>query len=827
MGCRERWATLVGGLLVALAVGKDVVAADISVRAQLTPPSIAAGETATLSIEISGAQDVPPPALTAPPGVQIDYIGPATQVTIVNGRIQASVQHRYSVTAAKPGTYSLGPFSIAYRGRRYETEALTLNVGASRAAALQEGGALRLVIRVPRTQVYLREKIPVDVLLYVGAVRAGDLQYPTLVADGFALERFQEPVQYQEQVEGQTFTVVRFSSSLTPLRSGPLTLGPASTRLNVYERRRGGFFDDPFFSQRRPVSLESNSVTLDVLPLPEEGKPKNFSGAVGRFSLHVEASPTQVRVGDPVTLRIVLRGQGNLDGVPPPALPELPRWRVYEPHTVASEPGTLAFEQVVIPVATVDAVPSIEFAYFDPELGRYRTERSTPVALTVRQRADTPPMVVAGPTPAPPEKLGRDIVYLKEHPGRWIRLQEGLSPTLLAGHAGLLLLPLASYLFDRRRQRMQTTAFAQRTAASRLARHMLQQCRQALLAKEPQLFYETLATSLRDYVTLRFGLPPGRVDEIPLRQLSIDNSVREQLATLFRACEEARFGKHASADQLDHHWDLLQKVLEESERLDRRRWLQRLGFATLVLLCAIPAAHGASPDSLFFQGNAAYAAQDYNTAIGHYEAALRQGVASANLFFNLGNAYFKAGQLGKAILNYERAQWLAPRDADIAANLEFARAEAKISTCATPLSEQLLFPLAGRVSPGGLELATSLLYGMAVVAWSVALLPVGARHRWRIVAVGASVAFVITGANLLWLEYGRSWSRHAVALQATSARFAPEVEATEHFRVPPGALLKTREQRGDWTLVERCDGRRGWVPLRSIELLAPTNSNTG
>lgn len=816
--------SLVVGLFAAFAgIGPPARAADISVHAQLLPPSIRVGESATLSIEVSGAQDVPPPALSAPDGVHIDYVGPATQVTIINGRVQASVQHRYSVTASKPGTYHLGPFAILYGGRRYEAEAVTLSVGAaSSTASLPGGGALRLVLRVPRTQLYVREKVPVEVLLYVGAVRAGDLQYPTLVADGFALDRFQEPAQYQEQLEGQTYTVVRFSSSLVPLRAGRLRLGPASTRLNVYERRRGGFFDDPFFSQRRPVSLESETVELEVLPLPEEGKPKNFTGAVGRFSLDVAASPTEVRVGDPLTLRIVLRGEGNLDGVPPPALPESPQWRTYEPHPVSGEGGALAFEQVVIPATAIDALPPIEFVYFDPELQRYERKRSAPIALTVRPRADTPAAMVAAPTPPGVETLGRDIVYLKEQPGRWIRLQESASPAVVAGHAGLLLLPLASYLFDRRRRRVQTAAFAQRKAATEVAHRTLRQCEQALSQNDPQQFYESVAACLREYLPLRFGLPPGRVDENTVNELPTDVELRADIATLLRACEEARFGKQAAMGAPQQHWQVLQRVLRKSEGLERSKWLPRLVLAVPALCLAGRCFAAPSGDALFFQGNGAYAAQDFKAAIVHYEAALAQGVASANLFFNLGNAHFKAGNLGKAILNYERAHRLAPRDADIQANLEFARSEAHAPACPRPTWEALLFPLVGRVSPSTLRVTTSLLYGLALVAWSLAFVHVAWRQRWGIAAIVAGVAFVVAGANFLWLEYGRPWTREAIILEATVARFAPEAEATEHFRLAVGASVRVREQRDRWWLVERCDGRRGWVPAGHVEPLSPS-----
>src|SRR5262249_17243038 len=151
----------------------------------------------------------------------------------------------------------------------------------------------------------LRERLPIDLMLYIGAIRVADVQYPTLPADGLSLEKFPEPTQNQQTIDGETFQVVHFQTTVIPLRSASLTLGPAALRLNVLNRRRTGgfndqFFDDFFGTERRPVDVRSEPLTLNVLPLPDEGKPADFSGAVGTFNLQVNASPTELNAGDPI-----------------------------------------------------------------------------------------------------------------------------------------------------------------------------------------------------------------------------------------------------------------------------------------------------------------------------------------------------------------------------------------------------------------------------------------------------------------------------------------------------------------------------------------------
>src|SRR6185503_13316275 len=113
-----------------------------------------------------------------------------------------------------------------------------------------------------------------------------------------------------------------------PMRAGALTLGPAVLHLNVFSRRRDAF-GDPFFerflqddpfAERHPFDVRADPITLNVLPLPEPGKPPTFSGAVGSFTMQVDAGPTQLTAGDPVTLRIHLTGSGNLSDATPPQL---------------------------------------------------------------------------------------------------------------------------------------------------------------------------------------------------------------------------------------------------------------------------------------------------------------------------------------------------------------------------------------------------------------------------------------------------------------------------------------------------------------------------
>jgi hypothetical protein len=308
-------------------------------KVTLDPPRLTVNEPGELTVEIvqeggpGGAVDNVAPVVPPQPDVAIRYIGPSTEVSIVNGRATQRVEHRYAISASKAGTYTIGPITVRKQGVLKEIGSVRLEVLASGAVAGPtegESAQLSLTLTVPRTEVYLHEHIPMSLALRVGQVRVADLQYPMVGGDGFSIEKLSEPTQRQEQVQGGTVQVVEFTTTLTPLRAGTLALGPATMRLNVLqrERRQDRFFG--FFGEtRRPTDLHSEPLSLTVLPLPDAGKPASFSGAVGQFQFEVRATPLDPMAGDPVTVTSTVRGQGNLDTLNPPAIVGTDALRVY------------------------------------------------------------------------------------------------------------------------------------------------------------------------------------------------------------------------------------------------------------------------------------------------------------------------------------------------------------------------------------------------------------------------------------------------------------------------------------------------------------------
>ena len=565
--------------------------AQITVSASLRPQRVQVGDSLILLISINGAQNVSAPPLPELKGFEARYVGPSTQISFVNGRMSAAVEHRYSLLALQPGRFTVGPFTVQYEGKDYPTQSFTVEVAANAQAQPSGGGkapgqqaagtsALRLALSA-QEQVYVHQRVPIEIALYVGPIRVSDVQYPTLRGDAFSIEKPPEPTQRQEDIDGTTYQVVRFQTSVIPLRSGTHTLGPASLRLNVVERRRGGTFDDPFFDpfmgSRRLTELRSDAATITVLPLPEESKPANFSGAVGTFTMQVTASPTEVGAGDPITLRVDIRGVGNLADISPPAMSRSEGFRVYDAHSTKTEAQGVetsrSFEQVILPnTETAQQIPSLSFSYFDPRARRYETVESQPIALVVRpSEGNGRTEIVAGSrpqVPALPEPVGRDIVFIKDDPGPLTSRTTswGMRALLLWQPVPLCMFLAAAYYDQRRRRLTGDVRYARFTRAGKEAARGLSGAEQALTTGDRQAFYDTISHAMQAYLGAKLDLPPGSIDADSMAQRSIPAECRNRIQQFFETCERIRFAPAAGDGDMRGTLDLARDIVKQLER---------------------------------------------------------------------------------------------------------------------------------------------------------------------------------------------------------------------------------------------------------------------
>ncbi len=237
--------------------------------------------------------------------------------------------------------------------------------------------------------------------------------------------------------------------------------------------------------------------------------------------------------------------------------------------------------------------------------------------------------------------------------------------------------------------------------------------------------------------------------------------------------------------------------------------------ASLLLVSALNA--GAQPNELFQKAGRAYDAGQFAGAAGHYQTLLQQGFREPQVYFNLGNAEFRQGHNGAAVLAYRRAWQLAPRDADIAANLQFALEQTGAASPTPALPARVLQALSAREWR---LVALLLFWLLAATACAGLLLPA----RRKQVLSGTLGVFILLVASLVGVAYwfDLQWREpEAVVMQPAKILFAPLPNATEYYTLPAGSLVRLEAREGAWCRI-RSAGRPGWLPQSNCVAVCQT-----
>ncbi|HTY07689.1 MAG TPA: tetratricopeptide repeat protein [Candidatus Edwardsbacteria bacterium] len=234
---------------------------------------------------------------------------------------------------------------------------------------------------------------------------------------------------------------------------------------------------------------------------------------------------------------------------------------------------------------------------------------------------------------------------------------------------------------------------------------------------------------------------------------------------------------------------------------------------TLIALLAL----AAPPAESYNQGNACYGRNDYAGAAAAYEQALQAG-PNADAFYNLGNARFKAGSIGLAIASYRRAQWLRPRDRDIAANLAFARSYRVDKTLALPGPFAVFLDQAFHLlSPREASLSAALCF--LLVALLMALYIVTRRAPWLYAAIPFALIFIIAAITAMVWHGERAARPAVVTVPEVSALSGPGPDYKEILLAHDGGECAVRDARGEWLLVQFPGGAGGWVRKDAVTMV--------
>ncbi len=592
-------------------------ARDIRFEVTVDKNKVSIGDTAQLNLSFYGAQDISAPDLPDIHGFDWRYLGPSTRMSIVNGRVSSSITHMYILIPLKVGEFTIPPFSVYYRGKTYTSEPIPIEVvqGPSRPVpqppAMEEepsyegeikGLEDRVFLRMEteKSTAYVNEPIPVTIKLYIDRLSVRDIEYPEFAHGGFLADEFGEPRQFREVLGGVAYHVIEFRTNIWGMRPGEYKIGPAELKCNLLVKRkrrrssRWPFFDDedffgmdPFDSffggyVKYPLDLKSFTNTITIVPLPQEGIPPEFDGAVGEFQFRIEADPKEVKAGDPITLKMTVTGTGNFNTVKLPHMNADNNFKVYDPQIKQDRTGK-TFEQVIIPKSDmVKEIPPVTFAFFDTRSGEYKRITRGPIPITVNPLPKGEKLRIfetaEGVARAMHKKeiLGRDIIYIKDTPGGLKKRGKFLCQNKL--FVIIQFFPISavifSLLFAKRRQRLETDIpYARRLRAPRRAKKNLLRVRHFLKTKDRDKFFEAVFKTLQEYIGDRFHLSAASITESVVDNLArydIEKDILDKLRECFSNCDMARYAPSEITDeQMDNTLKLLESVIEKLERLKR------------------------------------------------------------------------------------------------------------------------------------------------------------------------------------------------------------------------------------------------------------------
>ena len=597
--------TVLGAVaLLCLFVPAAAAQADqVTIQVSLDRDTIGMDEQALLQVTVSGSvQNLPAPRLPTLPMFEVYSRGRSSNISITNGVVSASVNYRYLIIPQKPGTFVIDNISVVYNNRRYKGNRVELTVldrGSATPKQLEEkardtSGGLRdyfLEAVVDKKQPYVHEQVTLTLKFYTAVRYYGSPELVEPTTTGFWTEVLGNKAPYYQKINGRNYKVIERKYALFPTRTGELTIGRAVITATVATRRRrdpfNSFFDD-FFGAGREVTIRSEPVTVTVRPLPAEGRPDNFTGTVGRFSISAAVNKTTVEVNQPVSLTVKIEGVGNIKSVAEPIIPPLDDFRVYresshEQITKIDDRlgGTKTFEEVFIPRRPGKlTIPALEFNFFDPSTRRYRVLRTQPITLTV-----TMPEGYAGAPDVPytrPElsisPRAQEIRYIKTEL-RDLRPAGSLiltSPLYVAVNTVPVLLLAGLVLVRVRRERLAAdAALARSRGASRQARKRLGKARGMASTENTEAFFAEIAHAVTSFIADKYNVSPHGLTSDRLRELlqshGVETTMVDRVCDLLQRADFARFAPASvTADDIERALQDAEQVIVGLERRKSR-----------------------------------------------------------------------------------------------------------------------------------------------------------------------------------------------------------------------------------------------------------------
>ena len=531
---------------------------------------------------------------------------------IINGNVTSTstITFTYILMAGKEGTYKIPGATIVADGNNYTSNSVEIKVlppddtsGASSGNASSSSRnqansgkisdkELFMLATVNKTNVYEQEAILLTYKVYTQVNLTG-LHGDTPDLKGFHTQEVELPQQKTftlEHYNGRNYnTTIWQQFVLFPQQSGKLEIPSLSFEGTVSQRIASADPFDAFFNGGNYVDIKKNLVTpkltINVKELPA-GKPTNFSGGVGEFTLSSSISTQELKTNDAVTIKLVISGTGNMKLINTPEVGFPQDFEIYDPKvdnkfnlTRNGLAGNKVIEYLAIPRhAGTYTIPPIEFSYFDLKSQSYKTLKTDAYTLNVAKGEGNSDQVVANFTSKEDLKvLGQDIRYIKTGDTRLTQKDDYLfgSTSYWLWYIIPLVLFIA-FMVIYRKQAMENANVAKvRTKkANKVAAKRMKNAGKLLAEKKSEAFYDEVLKALWGYISDKLSMPVSQLSKDNIEEELQKHQVADELIKAFidtlNDCEFARYAPGNQDEKMDKIYSSAIDVISKMENSIKR-----------------------------------------------------------------------------------------------------------------------------------------------------------------------------------------------------------------------------------------------------------------
>jgi hypothetical protein len=498
--------------------------------------------------------------------------GPFQQIsqTVVNGKVSWSKSFGYTIQPTKQGVLTIGSATMTYRGQKYQTDPVKLTVTAPverpndpSEPLLNVEESVHLVAQVSKRNPYLNEPVSVVYKLYFKsdlAIRNFNMtaspEYNDFWSHNIEVKQFETEV---ENYKGEKYSSVIVKKVLLyPQKSGKLTIEPLDLEvaLQVPTNRRNMFGR---VYHNTSTKLSTGVQNVDVKPLPEAGKPANFSGAVGAFDLIVTTDKTAIRQGETIEMDVTVSGKGNLElfSLPKPVFPS--SLEVYDPIPkkqitvgLSGMNGKVSEKYTIIPQFQGKyIIKPIHFSYFDLETRTYKTLTSKEIMIDM---IDGP----VGNQSAQDDTIAKNEATPQSH-FKFIELKTNLQPVVKQDFLfstrffvwlllPLLLIPVLIFAKNKKEERDSDVEGNKVRSTNKLAKKYLSEARKNQHDKEK--FYNSLEKALHNFLKAKLKIETSEMSKDKISEILLQRKANAQATqdfiSLLENCELARYAPSSS-----------------------------------------------------------------------------------------------------------------------------------------------------------------------------------------------------------------------------------------------------------------------------------------